>query len=130
MGKEIRYKDENCLHEGVLAYREQFNLMPNKGFRRDIAATIVTYDDLLLWQELLANWGYWRDGKYHKRNPLDIKGLLTVFEFKQREAQRKKDEIQQRALQVCSRESLPRRSVGRVPKSRLPRVLERSSGWK
>ncbi len=92
MSREVKYSDPNMYHEAVLAYREQFDLTPNKGFRQDIAVTVKSYDDLLIWQDLLAHWGYEKGGKWHKRNPLDIKGLLTCFEFKARENERRKME--------------------------------------
>ena len=96
--REVRYKDETMYAESVLAYREQFSLTPSPGFRRDIVATIRTHEDLIIWVQLLAAWGYTdrKTGKWKPRNPLDIKGLLTCFEFKQREAQRKKDEQRER----------------------------------
>lgn len=92
MSREIKFKDENCLNEAVLAYREQFNLMPNRGFRADIAVTIKTYDDLCVWQDLVAHWGFIdkKTGKWVKRNPLDVKNMLTCFEFKQREKERER----------------------------------------
>lgn len=112
--REVKYADENFYNEAVRAYIDHDwgngkHYTPNAGFRRDIAVTVKTYEDLCLWEDLLGNWGYWRDGKYHKRNPFDIKGLLTVFEFKQREAQRKKDEDRTR------RESLRDNNQQRVP---------------
>lgn len=94
--REVKYSDPNMYSEGVLAYREQFNLTPNKGFRADIAVTIKTYDDLCMWTDLLAHWGYTdrKTGKWKARNPLDIKGLLTCFEFKQRERQEQRKQLQ------------------------------------
>lgn len=85
--KKRKHRDPLMEHEAVLAYREQFNLTPNAGFRRDIAATIRTYDDLCIWWSLISAWGYTdkKTGKWKARNPLDIKSLLTVFEFKKRE---------------------------------------------
>lgn len=129
-GKRIRFSDPNCYHEAVLAYREQFNLMPNRGYRSDIAITIRSYEDLCIWQDLIAHWGYMKDGKWKPRNPLDVKSLLTVFEMKQREAQRKKDEIQQRALSARSGSSIPRRSVGSMRESQLFRLSKGSGDWK
>ena len=85
MSKEVRYVDPNMYHEAVLAYREQFDLTPNRGFRNDIAVTVKTYEDLCIWQDLIARWGYMKDGKWKPRNPLDIRGLIRCFEFKVRE---------------------------------------------
>lgn len=85
---EVKYSDPNMYAEGVLAYREQFNLVPNRGFRADIAVTVKTYDDLKIWTSLLASWGYMKNGKWKPRNPLDVKGLLTCFEAKVRERER------------------------------------------
>lgn len=128
MTREVKYKDPNCYNEAVIAYRDQFELMPNRGFRQDIAVTIKTYDDLCIWQDLLARWGYTdrTTGKWKARNPLDIKSLLTVFEMKQREAQRKKDEIQrQNDLQERSRARVQFRS-----NRPLPALRRSTNGWK
>lgn len=86
-GKETKWKDETMYSEAIIAYRDQFNLTPNFGFRKDICVTIKTYDDLCIWTSLLAAWGYVdkKTGKWKARNPLDVKGLLTCFEFKKRE---------------------------------------------
>jgi len=91
------YADPTMQNEAVIAYVEHDwgngkHYCPNRGFRLDIIRTVVTYDDWCVWVSLLANWGYWRDGKYHKRNPTDFKGLLTVFEMKVRENERRKME--------------------------------------
>lgn len=124
--REVKYADVNMYNEGVLFYRETFDLTPNRGFRADIAATIKTYADLLLWQDLLSHWGYMKDGKWRKRSPLDVKGMLTVFEFKQREAQRQKDEDRKRreALRERNQERIPARSSG--PMFTMRRA---KSGW-
>jgi hypothetical protein len=92
--REVKYKDPNMYHEAVLSYREQFNLVPNRGFRQDIAVTVKTYDDLLIWKDLISRWGYTdkTTGKWKARNPLDVKGLLTCFEAKVRENERRKME--------------------------------------
>lgn len=124
MKGEVKYTDPNMTHEGVLAYREQFNLVPNRGFRQDIAVTIKTYDDLLIWQDLLAHWGYFKDGKWKARNPLDIKGLLTVFEMKVRENERRKMEStngnnQASTVPTRGRKGLSRRSDSNVPSVRI-----------
>lgn len=98
MSKELRIKDETLLNEAVILYRDQFNLTPSRGFRRDICATVKTYDDLRLWAELTSHWGYTdrTTGKWKARNPLDIKSLLTVFEMKQRQRdeQREREQLQ------------------------------------
>jgi hypothetical protein len=130
MTREVKWKDPNCYNEAVLFYRETFNLQMNAGFRRDVAVTVKTYDDLLIWQDLVSHWGYWKDGKWHKRNPLDLKGLLTVFEFKQREAQKKKDEIQQKGGGIYSEKGIPERPARVLPEQRMPLLLERQNGWK
>lgn len=123
MSREVKYSDPNMTHEGVLAYREQFDLCPNKGFRRDIAVTIVTYDDLCIWTNLLAAWGYIdrKTGKWKARNPLDIKGLLTCFEFKKREKENAKLERdsghnQASLVSTRGRKRLRARSDGELPK--------------
>jgi len=132
MTRELKYKDPNMYNEAVLSYREQFNLVPNRGFRQDIAVTVKTYDDLLIWQDLLAHWGYndRQTGKWKARNPLDVKSLLTCFEFKQREAQRKKDEIQQKALRDSSRQGIPARSIRPVLEPDMFRLSKGASGWR
>jgi hypothetical protein len=133
--REIKFKDETFYNEAVIAYREKDwgngkHYTPNAGFRRDIVATVKTYDDLCIWIDLINSWGYWRDGKYHKRNPTDFKGLLTVFEMKQREAQRKKDEIQQAAIRNSREQRVSSRSLGRVFESDLFRLPKGQSGFK
>lgn len=126
--REVKYKDENCYNEAVLAYREQFSLMPNAGYRRDIAVTVKTYEDLCIWQDLIAHWSYFKDGKWKPRNPLDIKGILTIFEFKQREAQRQKDEIRKRrdAAREDNRQRVSLRNSG----SPMLTLSRNSNGWK
>ena len=124
--REVKYSDPNMTHEGVLAYREQFDLTPNKGFRRDIAVTVKTYDDLCIWQDLLAHWGYMKDGKWKARNPLDVKGMITVFEMKQRQ----RDELREKAISARSRQSLPARPLGRVPDSLMPSLSKGAHGFK
>lgn len=132
MSKELRIKDETLLNEAVIAYREQFLLTPNKGYRRDICVTVKTYDDLCLWQDLLAHWGYndRKTGKWKARNPLDIKGLLTCFEFKQREAQRKKDELREKAVSARSGSSIPTRPLGRMSDAIVPLLPKGSHGFR
>lgn len=126
MPKEIKYKDPNMYHEGVLIYRETFGLTPNKGFRSDIAVTVKTYDDLLIWSQLVTNWGYMKDGKWKPRNPLDVKGMITVFEMKQRQ----RDELREKAISARSRQSIPARPMGRVPEPLVPVLPKRSNGFK
>lgn len=112
--REVKYKDPNCYHEAVLFYRETFSLMPNRGFRSDIAVTVKTYEDLCIWQNLLAHWGYFKDGKWRKRSPMDIKGMLTVFEMKQRDEQRKRGQLD-RANQDGKAAALSARDRTRIP---------------
>lgn len=112
-----QWKDETMQNEAVIAYVEKDwgngkHYCPNRGFRIDIIRTVITYEDWRIWVDLLNSWGYWKDGKWVKRNPLDFKGLLTCFEFKQREAQQKKDEIQQsKAIRERGEQRIPKRSV-------------------
>lgn len=133
MSKEVRYKDETFYNEAVRAYIDHDwgngrHYTPNAGFRRDIVRTVVTYDDLCIWIALIERWGYAdrTTGKWKARNPLDVKGLLTVFEMKQREAQRKKDEIQRaKDLRERSQQGVPKRSV-----SPMFNLRRRANGWK
>lgn len=128
MSKEIKFRDPNCYHEAVLFYRETFNLMMNAGWRRDVVATVKTHEDLLLWQDTVSHWGYVdkQTGLWKKRNPLDVRGMINVFEYRQREAQRKKDEIQRQAnLQERSRARLQLRGD-----SPLPALRHSTNGWK
>lgn len=115
------YKDPLMYHEGVLSYREQFNLVPNAGFRRDIAATIQTYEDLLLWQDVIGHWGYMKDGKWKPRNPLDVRGMLNVFDYR-----KSINEIQQR-------EAVPERGregISPLCDSQMFALPRRASGFK
>src|SRR5207247_1175450 len=113
MSREVKYSDPNMYSEGVLAYRETFNLIPNRGFRADIAATVKTYEDLCLWQDLLARWGYMKNGKWKKRSPLDVKGMLNVFEYKLRE--RERNEVQSKRDRVHCEESVSEWPARRMP---------------
>jgi hypothetical protein len=61
----------------VKLYRDTFLFCPNQGFRKDIAVTVENLD---LWKVVLRNWGYWKDGKWKKFNPLNVKGLLSEYE--------------------------------------------------
>lgn len=100
--REIKYKDPNCYNEAVIAYRDRFELMPNRGFRQDIAVTVKTYEDLMTWQKLLANWGYTdrQTGKWIRKNPLNVKGMLDEFDRIKlnREAETEKRQMGQQAV--------------------------------
>lgn len=122
MAKEAKYADPNMTCEGVLSYREQFNLVPNRGFRQDIAVTVKTYDDLLVWQDLLAHWGYMKHGKWKARNPLDIKGMLTCFDFKVRENERRKLEESNGHNQAPTVSTRGRKRLSPRRDSNVPRV--------
>lgn len=128
MAKEVKYKDPNCYNEAVIAYRDQFELMPNRGFRQDIAVTVKTYEDLMTWQQLLGSWGYVdkKTGKWKARNPLDVKGMITVFEMKQRQ----RDELREKAISTRSGQSIPTRPMGRVPNSLMPVLPKGAHGFK
>lgn len=124
--REVKYADINMYNEGVLFYRETFDLTPSRGFRADIAATIKSYADLLLWQDLLSRWGYMKDGKWRKRSPLDVRGMLTCFEFKQREVQRQKDEDRKRREAVRERD---RERVSTRSSSPMFTLSRTADGW-
>lgn len=124
--REVKYKDANMYHEAVLFYRETFDKCPNAGFRRDIAVTVKTYDDLLIWQNLLAHWGYFKNGKWKPRNPLDVKGMLTCFEFKQRDAKHQRRSLSTAAnqRQVCGNDSSESMERERIH-WQMPSLLDR-----
>jgi len=125
---EVKYSDPNMLHEAVLAYREQFNLTPNRGYRRDIAVTIQTYGDLCLWQNVIERWGYFKGSKWVKRNPLDIKGMLTVFEARVRE--KKRDEVSKSTTRPAEHSvASGNKGVSKRSASMVPIVLDRKNGW-
>jgi hypothetical protein len=85
MSKELRIKDVN---ESLVAYFEQFGVMPKPRYQRAIISTVRTYDDWIVFVTLLAAWGYFRNGEWHQRDAADVPGLLRCFEFKRRERQR------------------------------------------
>ncbi len=126
---EVKYDDPNMLHEAVLAYREQFNLTPNRGYRRDIAVTIQTYDDLLLWQNVIARWGYLKGEKWVKRNPLDIKGMLTVFEMRVREKKQQDENSKSRSKSAEHSGESGAKGLSKRSTSVVPIVLKRENGW-
>lgn len=61
----------------VKAYRDKFRLNLNFGYRSDIDATVT---DLELWDFVLKNWGYWKNGKWKSFNPLSVGKLLSEYE--------------------------------------------------
>ena len=72
-------------HEAVKAYRDQFRFCPSSYRRREI---VVTVKDLDLWKEVLANWGYWKEGKWIKFNPLNVNGMIQEYERQARNTNR------------------------------------------
>lgn len=68
-------------HEAVKAYRDQFKFCPNAWRRREI---ILTCKNISLWKEVLASWGYWKDGKWIKYNPLNTNGMIQEYERRAR----------------------------------------------
>lgn len=72
------YHDDPTRSPAVEAYRKQFHLMPNEGFRHDIW---VTVQDALLWTSILRGWWYRNEqGRRIDRNPLAIKQMLGDYE--------------------------------------------------
>lgn len=117
------FKDPLMTHPAILAYRDAVKMVPNSGYRKDIALTVQDVD---LWKEILSRWGYHdQKGKWHKWNPRNISGLLAEYEYRVS----KQDEVQPNGSGIHSEESLPERVTGRVPEFRLPVLLERSRGW-
>ena len=78
-------KDATLEHEAVKAYRDQFKLNVNLGFREDIISTVT---NLELWKTVLANWGYWKEAKWNKFNPRNVKGLLSEYDLRERQSKR------------------------------------------
>jgi hypothetical protein len=64
----------------VKLYMDKFKLQPSAGRKRDIELTI---DDLELWQKVLNEWGYWKDGKWKTFNPLSVGKMLSEYERRQ-----------------------------------------------
>lgn len=61
----------------VKAYRDKFCLNLSLGRRYDIDVTVL---DLALWNQVLNNWGYVKDGKWKSFNPLSIGKMLSEYE--------------------------------------------------
>lgn len=72
-------------HEAVKAYRDQFKFCPNAWRRKEI---VLTVKDLDLWKSVLANWGYWKEGKWIKFNPLNTNGMIQEYERQARNTNR------------------------------------------
>jgi hypothetical protein len=83
VSKKGEKRDPNIDNHAVIAYRDKFKLMPNTGRRYDIALTVT---DLPLWKAVLNEWGYHKNGKWVKFNPLGIGHMLS--EYERREQQR------------------------------------------
>ena len=66
-----RSSDPTLHHPAVVAYNDIFKLQLSPGFRRDVIATVEIdcADGLKAWREILENWGYWKDGKWVRKNP-------------------------------------------------------------
>lgn len=86
---------EHLDHPAVIAYREHFKLCPMAWFRKEIVQTVK---DLSLWKDVLSNWGYEKDGKWKKFNPLNVKGLMSEYERRARngESSNQRESIQER----------------------------------
>jgi hypothetical protein len=61
----------------VKIWRDKWRKNLNIGRREDIDATIT---DLKLWQQVLDNWGYVKDGKWVSFNPLAVGHQLSEYE--------------------------------------------------
>ena len=129
MSKELRIKDETLINEAVIAYRDQFSLTPSRGFRRDICVTIQTYADLCLWAQIIGSWGYInkQTGKWKPRNPLDVRGMLTIFEMTKRhqDEQREREQLAAAKVQQSVRRVHRKEGVSGWPSGRMPQLLER-----
>ena len=97
--------DKTLEHEAVKAYRQQFKLCPKIGFREDIIATVT---DLDLWKSVLATWGYWKEDKWIKFSPLNVKGMMAEYERRARQSN-KSD-----AAVSVQREGISQRGTARV----------------
>jgi hypothetical protein len=69
--------EEYLDHEAVKLYRDVFKFCPKLGFRMDIVKTVKDFD---LWKNVLTNWGYEKEGKWIKFNPLNVKGMVQEYE--------------------------------------------------
>jgi hypothetical protein len=61
----------------VRAYRDKFRLNLSPGRRHDIEVTVT---DLNLWNQVLNNWGYVKNGKWKSFNPLSVGKMLSEYE--------------------------------------------------
>ena len=101
--------DKTLEHAAVKAYRDQFKLNVKLGFREDI---IITVTDLDLWKSILANWGYWKEGKWIKYSPLNIKGMIS--EYERRTANERTAKQSNRSLRRDEQHGEPRPHVQNV----------------
>lgn len=66
----------------VTIWRDQMRYNLSKGRKADIDATVT---DLELWKFVLANWGYFKKGKWVKFNPLAVGHQLSEYERLERQ---------------------------------------------
>lgn len=101
--------DPTLNHEAVKAYRDQFKFCPKIGFREDIISTV---QDMTLWKTILSNWGYWKDGKWIKHNPLNVKGMMSEYERRAKHTNRSNAAVgnQRVSENQVSASGLPERS--------------------
>lgn len=77
----LKSMDDTLNHKAVKLYRDTFLLTPNRGFRKDIIATVK---DLELWREVLSSWRYLKKGKWKQMNPLNLKGMFQEYERREK----------------------------------------------
>lgn len=61
----------------VKIWRQKFKYNLSPGRKEDIDATIT---DLVLWKQVLDNWGYMKNGKWKSFNPFSVGKQLSEYE--------------------------------------------------
>lgn len=63
--------------EAVKIWRKKFRYNLSPGRKEDINLTV---QDLQLWQQVLDNWGYVKNGKWKSFNPFSVGKQLSEYE--------------------------------------------------
>lgn len=109
--------------EPVRLWRDFSKLNISQNWKHDVDITVT---DIELWKSILAGWK-WQDaqGRWHKKHP-GIKNLLAEYErLSMNGRQNVPAAVLAQDVSVRSEQSLPARSLGRVPEPPVWLVLER-----
>jgi hypothetical protein len=116
--RESHLSDSQFMNDSppVKLYRDTFKFNLKIGFKLDIERTVT---DLDLWKSVLTNWGYWKEGKWVKYSPLNVKGMISEYERRESAAKRSYDAAavkpsQPASLRDAGKVGIPERSNGRV----------------